>query len=242
MDKVIVTGSNGFIGYHLVNKLKELGKFVIGIDLKENNEYVDIYYSMDIINITEDIFEDVSTIYHLAGSAEPVICDNNPIDTINTYVSGTSRILELSNKYKCNVVVPSSIHLENYIGKPGDRNYSYLISKLTTDALCFYYKQLGTNVKVIRLSNVYGTGYTNTDSRVIPALVSKISNNEEIQILDVSRSFIDIDSVVDTLINSEDNTSLIAPEISIKDLVSKIQNVIKGKEFNENIIISKHWQ
>lgn len=238
IDIVIITGSNGFIGRHLTKKLKELGKFVIGIDIESNNDCVDCFYSCDVCDTPEFIFKDASVVYHLAGSAEPKICDSNPLETINTYVSGTTRILELANKYNCKVVVPSSIHLETYTGKPGDRNYPYLISKLTTDALCYYHKQNGTDVRLIRLSNVYGNNFNDTDTRVIPTLTRKILNNENISIQDDSRSFVDVNLVVEYIINGNEDVCLTSPEITIKDLVIKLQNVVKGEKFDENIIIS----
>jgi len=32
--RIVVTGAGGFIGHHLVNKLKELGYWIRGVDLK----------------------------------------------------------------------------------------------------------------------------------------------------------------------------------------------------------------
>ena len=40
MKKIVVTGHAGFIGYHLANKLIDLGYNVIGID--SLNDYYDI--------------------------------------------------------------------------------------------------------------------------------------------------------------------------------------------------------
>tara|TARA_Y100001935_G_scaffold229350_1_gene208962 strand:- start:75 stop:257 length:183 start_codon:yes stop_codon:yes gene_type:complete len=38
--KILVTGSSGFIGYHLVRKLLDAGHEVVGID--NHNDYYDI--------------------------------------------------------------------------------------------------------------------------------------------------------------------------------------------------------
>jgi nucleoside-diphosphate-sugar epimerase len=61
--KILVTGGEGFIGKHLVNRLKEMGHDVITM-----NQTPGADYEMDICNIRD--FEPVpyvDVIYHLAA-------------------------------------------------------------------------------------------------------------------------------------------------------------------------------
>jgi len=47
MNKVLVTGSAGFIGFHLCKKLIERGDKVVGVD--NINDYYDINLKLDIL-------------------------------------------------------------------------------------------------------------------------------------------------------------------------------------------------
>ena len=231
MKKVLVTGSSGFIGRHLIIKLKELGYYVIGLDLVNiDDKNLDLFYQLDIVDYLPNI--DIDIIYHLAGSAEPSVCDKDPINTLNTYISGTNKALSLAQNQNCKIIVPSTINVETYQGVPGDRNYSYIVSKLTTDTLCYYYKQAGVNVNIVRLANVYGPNFIETDTRVVPTFIKKFKNKENIQTSEDTRSFVYINTVVDLLLNCETDTKIISEPIKIKDLALKIEQTILDKELN----------
>lgn len=231
MKKVLVTGSSGFIGRHLIIKLKQLGYYVIGLDLVNiDDQNLDLFYQLDIVDYLPNV--DIDIIYHLAGSAEPNVCDKDPIATLNTYIAGTNKALLLAKTQSCKIVVPSTINVETYQGVPGDRNYSYIVSKLTTDALCFYYKQEGVDVNIVRLANVYGPNFTETDTRVIPTFIKKIKNKQEIQVSEDSRSFVYINTVIDLLINCEEDSKIESKPIKIKDLAMEMKQIILDKELN----------
>ena len=231
MKKVLVTGSSGFIGRHLMIKLKKLGYSILRLDLVNiNDSNLDLFYQLDIVDYLPNI--DIDIIYHLAGSGMTAFCDKNPINTINTYIDGTNKALLLAKSQNCKIIIPSTIYVENYKGSPGDSNYSYILSKLTTDALCYYYKQAGVDVNLIRLTNIYGPEFDQNDTRVIPTFIKKIKNKESLEVLDTSRSFIHIDTVIDNLINCETDVKITSEPISIKDLAIKIENIIIDKELN----------
>ncbi len=123
MKKVLVTGSAGFIGYHLSTRLLKENYYVIGIDninsyystlLKEerinqirkiankNNSNWKFYK----ININEErklkrIFEDHQPhmVIHLAAQAGVRYSLENPREYINSNILGFYNIIELSNLY-----------------------------------------------------------------------------------------------------------------------------------------------
>ena len=67
MEKILITGVAGFIGYHLAKKLTGLGKSVVGIDnlnKKELDEVIDLFS------------ENWSSLYHQNTDLSDLICDD----------------------------------------------------------------------------------------------------------------------------------------------------------------------
>lgn len=71
MKKILVTGSSGFIGNHLVRKLKNQGYFVVGVDIVQPQyEQPHVFYNYDLRHqgLTHLIFQEqeIDTVYNLA--------------------------------------------------------------------------------------------------------------------------------------------------------------------------------
>lgn len=73
MKKILVCGGGGFIGTHLVEKLKEQGHYVIAADLHYplySPTAADTFYLMDLreqANVRKLITSDIDEIYQLAA-------------------------------------------------------------------------------------------------------------------------------------------------------------------------------
>ena len=129
MDKKIylVTGSAGFIGFHLSNKILSKGFKVIGIDnlnnyydvklkkkrnniLKKNKNY--IFKKIDIKNYKklESVFRKykIHDVIHLAAQAGVRYSLKNPRSYIDNNIKGFFNILELSKNYKINKLIYAS--------------------------------------------------------------------------------------------------------------------------------------
>ena len=120
---ILITGSAGFIGFHLCKKLLESGHNVIGVD--NLNNYYDInlkiarneqlnkitfnkkynfkFFKLDIKNKDEleKIFRnfDIHTVVNLAAQAGVRYSIKNPYAYINSNLSGYGNILEMSRNY-----------------------------------------------------------------------------------------------------------------------------------------------
>ncbi len=118
-EKILVTGSAGFIGFHLCKYLLKNNYQVYGVDsltdyydvnlkkkrlaiLKKFKNFTDIF--QDITNYDElnIIFEKYQPKYivHLAAQAGVRYSMENPRSYLNSNIIGTFNILELINKYK----------------------------------------------------------------------------------------------------------------------------------------------
>lgn len=125
MEKALVCGGGGFIGSHMVKRLKKEGYFVIAADLKYpefSNSEADEFYNLDLRNRTavDEIFEnhpDIAEIYQLAadmGGAGYIFTGENDADvmhnsaTINLNILDAIKILSFQVSKKPKVFFSSS--------------------------------------------------------------------------------------------------------------------------------------
>ncbi len=127
--KVLVTGSRGFVGKHLVKALIERGDEVFEIDLKID------------LDITDCYLPDVDKVYHLAAQTNAQSEDAFNDAEIN--ILGSLRIFERYRE-KC---VFASTSMVNYPYSP------YAISKKACEDYARFYR-----VGVVRFCNLYGEG------------------------------------------------------------------------------------
>ena len=127
INKIIVTGSAGFIGFSLCIKLLERGDSIIGID--NHNDYYDPkikdarlqrlvkyknykHHRLDLIDQSglDKIFKDSSPnkVINLAAQAGVRYSMENPLAYINSNIVGFANILESCRQYKVKHLVYAS--------------------------------------------------------------------------------------------------------------------------------------
>ena len=117
MKKVLVIGAGGFIGGHLVTKLKSFGYWVIGVDIKEH-EYKKtdadnfIIADMRIPELVDKVItEDIYEIYQLAadmGGAGFVFTKENDADILHNSVLINLNVLNTCVKKRVKRIFYSS--------------------------------------------------------------------------------------------------------------------------------------
>ena len=168
----IVTGGAGFIGSHIVEKLKRLDHMVVVID----NEYSDndnFHWRKDTLNVNIDItdykalkkaFTGADYIFHLAAEARIGPAIENPVNALNINTIGTCNVLQCAREVGAKKVLYSSTssgyglnEAPNVETQPDDCLNPYSVSKIAGEKLCKMYTDLyGLKTIVFRYFNVFG--------------------------------------------------------------------------------------
>ena len=112
--KILITGGAGFIGSHLAEAYLRKGDEVYVIDdlstgsmdniqaLKEDKEYADRFFvTIDTILNHEAMIELTGTcdmVLHMAAAVGVRYILDNPLESIQTNIQGTEKVLELSKE------------------------------------------------------------------------------------------------------------------------------------------------
>ena len=168
----IVTGGAGFIGSHIVEKLKRLDHMVVVID----NEYSDndnFHWRKDTLNVNIDIrdykglkkaFTGADYIFHLAAEARIGPAIENPVNAVNINTIGTCNVLQCAREVGAKKVLYSSTssgyglnEAPNIETQPDDCLNPYSVSKIAGEKLCKMYTDLyGLRTIIFRYFNVFG--------------------------------------------------------------------------------------
>lgn len=234
---VLVTGGSGFIGSHLAYYLLQRGDDIVIVDemndyydvnLKESNlksllskygkSRLSIYYG-DICDeeLMEGIFKEknIDWVCHMAARAGVRPSIQDPYMYIHSNIEGTTRLLELSCKYKVqNFVFASSSSVygglkSNYFSEDDnvDNPVSpYAASKKACELLAYTYHHLyGLNVAGLRFFTVYGP--RGRPDMAPYKFIDRISRGMEIQQFgdgSSSRDYTYVSDIVDGIVRALD--------------------------------------
>jgi nucleoside-diphosphate-sugar epimerase len=177
----IVCGAGGFIGGHLVNRLKSEGYWVLGVDLKKNeygNENADEFIIGDLRDprICNALFvREIDEVYQLAadmGGAGYLFTGENDADVMHNSAMINLNMVEASRKNNVNKIFYSSsacVYPEyNQMDPdnpkcaedtvyPAAPDSEYGWEKLFSERIYLtYHKNYKMNVRIARFHNIFG--------------------------------------------------------------------------------------
>jgi GDP-D-mannose 3',5'-epimerase len=210
MKTALVLGAGGFIGSHLVKKLKEDGFLVNGVDLKYP-EYWKTYADNFIVGdlreldvVTNVIDRKYDEIYQLAadmGGAGYINSGNNDAEVMSNSILINVNVLKQAKEIgiksiffsssacvypEYNQTSPDNPNCKESSTYPAAPDTEYGWEKLFSERLYFAYnKNYGMNNKVARYHNVYGPyGTWNGGKEKAPAAICRkvIESQDSIEI------------------------------------------------------------
>ncbi|MCK4359519.1 MAG: GDP-mannose 4,6-dehydratase [Candidatus Cloacimonetes bacterium] len=225
---IAVTGSSGFIGSIMVERLKTLNYDIIELDIKNGT---DITNMDDLKKIKK-----FDVLIHLA--AKTFVPDSylNPYSFYHTNVIGTLNVLELCRIYNSKIIFTSSYIYGQPQYLPINEDHPvcvfnpYSQTKILGEQLCSgYNKYFQLPVIIIRPFNIYGKGQN--ENFIIPKIIKQARTGKVI-LKDSSpkRDYIHVNDIIDAYIMAIDyqysNLEIFnigsGTSISVQELVSLI--------------------
>lgn len=217
MKKVLVTGSNGFVGQHLVRELAESGITVIGVGgaqgAKDKSPYVADYQELDLTKPEEADridFSGVDGVIHLAGLAAVGPSFDNPMLYFNVNVGIEVNLFEAALKQKAAprfIIVSSGTLYDPKAALPLaeesaiDPSSPYAVSKIGQEQMAHYYNGRGFESIIVRPFNHIGPGQG--PGFIVPDLAKQIVEAEKdpaqkimVGNLDAKRDYTDVRDIV----------------------------------------------
>jgi len=177
VEKVLLTGSEGFIGSHVEEELTYRGYEVIGYDTFSNPH-------QDIRNIKmlKQYMDGVDFCLHLAANPYIPFGYSHPQEFFDINANGTLNVLEAAREKDVRVVYTSTSEVYGTAQdplKPMDENHrvnphsTYALAKYAGDGLCLtYHKEHELDVTVVRMFNNFGP--RETWRYVIPEIIEQL--------------------------------------------------------------------
>lgn len=206
MKKAIVLGAGGFIGHHLVKRLKQEGFWVKGIDIKLP-EFSDSLADEFIVGDLRDyhftlqqIDQDIDELYQLAGDvggAGYIFTGLNDANVMHNSAQINLNVAKVALEQKVKAVFfsssacvypeynqmdPNNPKCDEPSAYPAEPDSEYGWEKLFSERLYLsYHRNFGLNVKIARFHNIFGpeSTWNNVKEKAPSALCRKVAEADK---------------------------------------------------------------
>ena len=219
MQKILVTGANGFIGRNLCIALEKKGYFINKV--LRNTSHAAL---IDMVKQSDFCF-------HLAGEVR------NQASEDDFKASNVNFTEELIEQLECNpmdILFASSVHAANPKNPYGETK------KIAEDMVTHYANKVGAQAHIYRLPHMFGQGCKPNYNSVITTWIVSAINGDELVVFDddCKMNYLYINDLINTLIEQiKSKETLRLPEtfdVKLGELKALINNVLTGKDIIRN--------
>ncbi|MEP1094967.1 MAG: NAD-dependent 4,6-dehydratase LegB [Cyclobacteriaceae bacterium] len=238
--KVLITGADGFIGSHLVEKLVREG-----FDVKAFCYYnsfnswgwldslpVEVLSNIEIFtgdirdpNGVREAVKGVDSIYHLAALIAIPFSYHSPDSYVDTNIKGTLNVLQAARESNaCRILVTSTSEIYGTAkfvpiteDHPKQPQSPYSATKIGADSIAdSFYRSFELPVTIVRPFNTYGP--RQSARAIIPTIITQLlAGKTEIELGDLSptRDLLYVDDTVNGFLEIAQSSALIGHEVNI---------------------------
>lgn len=194
--RILITGSAGFVGSHLVERFLSDGHDVVGVDnylsgQRTNTHRFEGRRGFEFIEADVSVGipyrgERLDWVLHFASPASPPHYQQHPIATLMVGAQGTQNSLELARAHGASFFLASTSEVygdphvhpqpEEYWGhvNPNGPRSCYDEAKRYAEAITMaYHRHHGVDTRIIRIFNTYGPHMRADDGRVVTNFINQ---------------------------------------------------------------------
>ena len=202
--RFLITGATGLIGVMLIDALMALGDvqvYAVGRNKERARTRLGEYFANPhFVFVEQDVCQpfaetlQVDYVIPGASNTHPMAYSQYPVETMLINLKGAEHALELAHRCGATVLYLSTVEIygnamgeelfaEDYTGQLNlaTSRSCYTESKRACEALCqSYLAEKGVQVKIVRLSRIFGPTLLDTDSKASSQFIRRAIQGEDI--------------------------------------------------------------